>query len=240
MNREEFIEETKKLGINITEEIMNKFDTYINFLIEYNEHTNLTAIKHYESILLKHFFDSLMLEHYFDFKNTKRILDIGTGAGFPGMILAIMHPKIEVTLLDSNNKKLKFLELLSEKINVKNIKTVHERAEDYVNLERQKFDVVTSRAVSDLEILSELSIPFLKIGGYFIPLKGKIDDELNRSKEIIKILGGNIKNIFNYELIKENSTRNIILIEKVSDTPNKYPRNYSQIKRIVEKKTKIK
>lgn len=240
MNREEFIEETKKLGINITEEIMNKFDTYINFLIEYNEHTNLTAIKDYESILLKHFFDSLMLEHYFDFKNTKRILDIGTGAGFPGMILAIMHPKIEVTLLDSNNKKLKFLELLAEKINVKNIKIVHERAEDYVNRERQKFDVVTSRAVSDLEILSELSIPFLKIGGYFIPLKGKIDDELNRSKEIIKNLGGNIKNIFNYELIKENSTRNIILIEKVSDTPNKYPRNYSQIKRIVEKKTKIK
>lgn len=240
MNREEFIEETKKLGINITEEIMNKFDTYINFLIEYNEHTNLTAIKDYESILLKHFFDSLMLEHYFDFKNTKRILDIGTGAGFPGMILAIMHPEIEVTLLDSNNKKLKFLELLSEKINIKNIKTVHERAEEYVNLERQKFDVVTSRAVSDLEILSELSIPFLKIGGYFIPLKGKIDDELNRSKEIIKNLGGNIKNIFNYELIKENSTRNIILIEKVSDTPNKYPRNYSQIKRIVEKKTKIK
>ncbi len=240
MNREEFIEETKKLGINITEEIMNKFDTYINFLIEYNEHTNLTAIKDYESILLKHFFDSLMLEHYFDFKNTKRILDIGTGAGFPGMILAIMHPEIEVTLLDSNNKKLKFLELLAEKINVKNIKIVHERAEDYVNRERQKFDVVTSRAVSDLEILSELSIPFLKIGGYFIPLKGKIDDELNRSKEIIKNLGGNIKNIFNYELIKENSTRNIILIEKVSDTPNKYPRNYSQIKRIVEKKTKIK
>ena len=240
MNREEFIEETKKLGINITEETMNKFDTYINFLIEYNEHTNLTAIKDYESILLKHFFDSLMLEHYFDFKNTKRILDIGTGAGFPGMILAIMHPEIEVTLLDSNNKKLKFLELLAEKINVKNIKTVHERAEDYVNRERQKFDVVTSRAVSDLEILSELSIPFLKIGGYFIPLKGKIDDELNRSKEIIKNLGGNIKNIFNYELIKENSTRNIILIEKVSDTPNKYPRNYSQIKRIVEKKTKIK
>lgn len=240
MNREEFIEETKKLGINITEEIMNKFDTYINFLIEYNEHTNLTAIKDYESILLKHFFDSLMLEHYFDFKNTKRILDIGTGAGFPGMILAIMHPKIEVTLLDSNNKKLKFLELLAEKINVKNIKIVHERAEEYVNRERQKFDVVTSRAVSDLEILSELSIPFLKIGGYFIPLKGKIDDELNRSKEIIKNLGGNIKNIFNYELIKENSTRNIILIEKISDTPNKYPRNYSQIKRIVEKKTKIK
>lgn len=240
MNREEFIEETKKLGINITEEIMNKFDTYINFLIEYNEHTNLTAIKDYESILLKHFFDSLMLEHYFDFKNTKRILDIGTGAGFPGMILAIMHPEIEVTLLDSNNKKLKFLELLVEKINVKNIKIVHERAEDYVNRERQKFDVVTSRAVSDLEILSELSIPFLKIGGYFIPLKGKIDDELNRSREIIKLLGGNIKNIFNYELIKENSTRNIILIEKVSDTPNKYPRNYSQIKRIVEKKTKIK
>ena len=240
MNREEFIEETKKLGINITEEIMNKFDTYINFLIEYNEHTNLTAIKDYESILLKHFFDSLMLEHYFDFKDTRRILDIGTGAGFPGMILAIMHPEIEVTLLDSNNKKLKFLELLAEKINVKNIKIVHERAEDYVNRERQKFDVVTSRAVSDLEILSELSIPFLKIGGYFIPLKGKIDDELNRSKKIIKNLGGNIKNIFNYELIKENSTRNIILIEKVSDTPNKYPRNYSQIKRIVEKKTKIK
>ena len=240
MNREEFIEETKKIGINITEEIMNKFDIYINFLIEYNEHTNLTAIKDYESILLKHFFDSLMLEHYFDFKNTKRILDIGTGAGFPGMILAIMHPGIEVTLLDSNNKKLKFLELLAEKTNVKNIKIVHERAEDYVNRERQKFDVVTSRAVSDLEILSELSIPFLKIGGYFIPLKGKIDDELNRSKEIIKNLGGNIKNIFNYELIKENSTRNIILIEKVSDTPNKYPRNYSQIKRIVEKKTKIK
>lgn len=233
MNKEEFLKELSKENIIIDENLFNKFTIYIDFLMEYNEHTNLTAIRDYDMILLKHFYDCLIIEKYFDFKNVKTLLDIGTGAGFPGMILAIMHPNIEVTLLDSNNKKLKFLELLTKKLSLKNVILINKRAEEYVKEKREYFDVVTSRAVSHLAILSELSIPFIKIGGYFIPLKGNIEVELQQSKDIISILGGTIEKINNYQLIKENSMRNILIIKKITKTNILYPRNYSQIKKIV-------
>lgn len=240
MNKEEFISELSKNGIIITDDTFNKFDIYINFLLEYNAHTNLTSIKEYDSILLKHFYDSIIIEKYYDFSKAKTILDIGTGAGFPGMILAIMHPNIKITLLDSNNKKLKFLELLTKKMEINNVELIHERAEIYVKNTRESFDIVTSRAVSDLQMLSELSIPFVKENGYFIPLKGNIEDELKRSKKIIEELGGTIENIYNYELPQEDSNRTILIVKKIKHTPNKYPRQYSQIKKSVEKSMKIK
>lgn len=240
MNKEEFISELSKNGIIITDDTFNKFDIYINFLLEYNSHTNLTSIKEYDSILLKHFYDSIIIEKYYDFSKVKTILDIGTGAGFPGMILAIMHPNIKITLLDSNNKKLKFLELLTKKLEINNVELIHERAEIYIKNTRESFDIVTSRAVSDLQMLSELSIPFVKENGYFIPLKGNIEDELKRSKKIIEELGGTIENIYNYELPQEDSNRTILIVKKIKHTPNKYPRQYSQIKKSVEKSMKIK
>ena len=240
MNKEEFISELSKNGIIITDNTFNKFDIYINFLLEYNSHTNLTSIKEYDSILLKHFYDSIIIEKYYDFSKVKTILDIGTGAGFPGMILAIMHPNIKITLLDSNNKKLKFLELLTKKLEINNVELIHERAEIYIKNTRESFDIVTSRAVSDLQMLSELSIPFVKENGYFIPLKGNIEDELKRSKKIIEELGGTIENIYNYELPQEDSNRTILIVKKIKHTPNKYPRQYSQIKKSVEKSMKIK
>lgn len=240
MNKNEFINELKKLNIIITEEQFKKIDLYIKLLMEYNKHTNLTAIKDYESILLKHFFDSLMIEQYNYLNNAKTVLDIGTGAGFPGMVIAIMHEDITVTLLDSNNKKIKFLELLIKELNIKNVKLVNKRAEEYIETMRSKFDIVTSRAVSHLAILSEISIPFVKVGGYFIPLKGNIEEELELSKNIIQLLGGKINDVHHYHLIKEDATRNILVVQKETETSLKYPRNYSQIKKSVEKMIKIK
>jgi len=240
MNKEEFVNELSKFDIKIEDATLEKFNIYIEELLKYNEHTNLTAIRDYDSVLLKHFFDSLMIERFYDFSSVETLLDIGTGAGFPGMVLAIIHPNIKVTLLDSNNKKLKFLELLTMKLGINNVEIVHERAEEFANKRREYYDVTTSRAVSDLQILSELSIPFCKINGYFIPLKGNVDDELKRSKKIIAELGGNIEKTFTYKLIKEDSLRNIILIKKIKKTPDKYPRAYSKIKNDVEKSSKIK
>lgn len=240
MNTDEFIKKLKEMNIYVDEEIMKKFDIYMEELIEYNKHTNLTAIRDKDEILLKHFFDSLMIEKYFDFSKVNTLLDIGTGAGFPGLILAIMHKNLKVTLLDSNNKKLKFLELLTNKLNITNVEIVHDRAEEYIKTRREYYDVVTSRAVSDLQMLSELSIPFIKIGGYFIPLKGKIEDELKRSKKIIEVLGASIESINTFELENTQALRNILLIKKVKSTPLKYPRAYSKIKNDVEKSIKIK
>ena len=188
MNKEEFIKQLAKDNIKIDDKTLEQLNIYKDFLIEYNKHTNLTAIKDEEDIYLKHFYDSIIVSKYYQFKNQK-ILDIGTGAGFPGMVLKIFFPDLKLTLLDSNNKKIKFLNELCEKMNIKDINTICERAEDYCLKNRELFDIVTSRAVSNLTTLSELSIPFVKKGGYFIPLKGGNKEEIESAKEAISILG---------------------------------------------------
>ena len=227
MNKEEFSDCLKKINITLTPDQESKLNIYADFLIEYNKHTNLTAIKEKNSIYLKHFYDSLTINKYI--KENNKVLDIGTGAGFPGMVLAILNPKSNFVLLDSNNKKINFLYSLNEKLNLDNISLVHERAEEYVRNNFEQFDIVTSRAVADLRILLELSLPALKINGLFIPLKSNIDEELNNSQETIKILGGNLLKKEELILPIENSKRTILLISHQNKTTNTYPRSYDKI-----------
>ncbi len=229
MNKEEFINEVSKLGINLTEDQLNKLDTYAKFLVEYNSHTNLTAITEEDQIYLKHFYDSITLVKAIDLTKINNLIDVGTGAGFPGMVIKILFPNIVVTLLDSNNKKISFLEELGNKLNLTNINYYHGRAEDFCLKNRETFDLVTARAVSNMTTLSELCLPLTKLNGYFIPLKGSNEEEINSSLNAIKKLGGNIEEIIKFSLPYEESTRNIIKIKKVTNTPKEYPRRYDKI-----------
>lgn len=229
MNKEEFINEVNKLGINLTEDQLNKLDTYAKFLVEYNSHTNLTAITEEDQIYLKHFYDSITLVKAIDLTKINNLIDVGTGAGFPGMVIKILFPNIVVTLLDSNNKKISFLEELGNKLNLTNINYYHGRAEDFCLKNRETFDLVTARAVSNMTTLSELCLPLTKLNGYFIPLKGSNEEEINSSLNAIKKLGGNIEEIIKFSLPYEESTRNIIKIKKVTNTPKEYPRRYDKI-----------
>jgi 16S rRNA (guanine527-N7)-methyltransferase len=238
MNKDEFIKQVKELGIDITTEELNKLDKYYNHLIEYNKHTNLTAITEEKDVYLKHFYDSLTIVKAYKFKDEK-VLDIGTGAGFPGIILKIFFPSLEMTLLDSNNKKIKFLEEIIDILELKNIKTINSRAEEYIKEKREYFDVVTSRAVANLTTLSEISLPFTKINGYFIPLKGGNLEEIIDAEYAIKELGGLTEKDLKLVLPIENSNRNILMIKKVKATDKKYPRQYNQIlKNPLKKKVK--
>ena len=203
MNKEEFIKEVFKLGINLTEDQLSKLDTYAKFLVEYNTHTNLTAITSEDQIYLKHFYDSITIVKALDLTKVNNLIDIGTGAGFPGMVLKIIFPNLEVTLLDSNNKKITFLQELGNKLNLTNIYYFHGRAEEYCLKHRETFDLVTARAVSNMNTLSELCLPLTKLGGYFIPLKGSNEEEITSSINAIKELGGNVEEI----IIHEDMTR---------------------------------
>ena len=217
MNKNEFINEVKKLNIDINEEILEK----------YNQHTNLTAIKEERDIYLKHFYDSLTIVKVIDLNQVDSLLDIGSGAGFPGMVIKIFFPNINVTLLDSNNKKTKFLESLAQLLNI-DVNIVNQRVEEYSQDNLNKFMVVTSRAVANLRILAELSLPLVKENGYFIPLKGNLDKTLEDSIDTIKIMGGKIINRVEFNLYENNGMRNILLIEKIKKTDFKL-RSYEQI-----------
>ena len=229
MNKQEFINTVGELGINLTEEQLNQLDTYCNFLLEYNSHTNLTAIKEEEQVYLKHFYDSLTFIKALDVTKYNNLLDIGTGAGFPGMVLKIVYPELEVTLLDSNNKKINFLQELAKKLDLKKVDFYHGRAEDFCVKNRETFDIVTARAVTNMTALSELCLPLVKINGYFIALKGSNQEELEDSKNAIKILGGQIEDTINFELPYEGGERNIVRINKQKNTPKEYRRRYDKI-----------
>lgn len=229
MNKEEFIKEIKNIGIILTEKQLEQLQIYCDFLLEYNTHTNLTAIKEPNQVYLKHFYDSLTFVKAIDLTKYKTLLDIGTGAGFPGMVIKIAFPELEVTLLDSNNKKINFLKELSEKLNLTKINFYHGRAEDFCHKNREKFDIVTARAVSNMSILSELCLPLTKINGYFIALKGSNITEIEESKNAIKELGGQVEKIINFKLPTEESVRNIVKILKINMTQKKYPRRYEKI-----------
>lgn len=229
MNKEDFKAELKKLSINLSEEQMRALETYKDMLIEHNNKFNLTAIKTEEEIYLKHFYDSLTITKVVDLNSNLKVLDIGTGAGFPGLVLKIVFPCLDITLLDSNNKKITFLNNVIEKLNLKNIRCIYGRAEELNDNYREHFDIITSRAVAHLRILSELSIPFLKIQGYFIPMKGKLEPEFSESKSTLKILNTSVEAIEEFLLPIEKSNRTILKIKKVSCTPKIYPRNYNTI-----------
>lgn len=235
MNKEEFTKELEKLNIKITSEDLSSFETYKSLLQEYNKKFNLTSIIEDKEIYLKHFYDSLCLMKVEEIKTGASILDIGTGAGFPGIPLGIINKDKKITLIESNGKKISFLNVIKEKLNLNNIEIINSRAEEYARLHREKFDIVTSRAVSHLQVISELSLPTLKINGLFIPMKSNIEEELKVSQEYIKKLGGKLENIITYSLPIENSKRTILCIRKTNKTDTKYPRDYSKITKEIKK-----
>lgn len=212
---------------NIDEETCEKFHRYYELLIDWNKKINLTAITEEDDVALKHFIDSLNSNSRNLIKDGMNIIDIGTGAGFPGLPLKINQPSINLTLVDSLNKRITFLNNVINELKLKNVITIHSRAEDLGNNKdfREKFDICVSRAVANLATLSELCLPFVKCGGYFISLKGpKAPEELENAKNAISLLGGKICGIDNYNISDTELNHNVIIIKKVSQTPTKYPR----------------
>lgn len=231
MTISEFIEELKKLNIEPTEEQLNQLNKYYELIVEYNKVMNLTGITEKEQVYLKHFYDSLTIAKVIDLNKEETVCDIGTGAGFPGIVLKILFPNLKVTLIDSLNKRIEFLKIVIKELNLNNIEAIHARAEEYAKDNIEKFDVVTSRAVAPLNILLELSIPLLKINKYFISYKGIISREIIESENALKQLDSKIEKIEEFELPKENSNRTIIKIKKIHKTNKKYPRKFSEIKK---------
>lgn len=229
MNIEEFkkimIFYGEKIDIKFTEEQLNQFHEYMNLLLEWNEKINLTAITDPNEVILKHFIDSLTINKYI--KENSTLADVGTGAGFPGIPLKILRPDLKITLVDSLNKRINFLNEVINKLNLVNIETVHSRIEDFGKDKkyREIFDFVTARAVANLAVLSEYLLPIAKVGGQCVCMKGSsVEEELSNGKNAIKVLGGKIKNIDEFVLPDSDMSRNVIIIDKIKNTPNKYPR----------------
>ena len=227
--KEEFKEKLKKmlkeLEIEIENHQLDQFYEYMNFLLEWNEKINLTAITEQDEILLKHFVDSLTILKYL--KPEEKIVDIGTGAGFPGIPLAILKEDNHFTLVDSLNKRINFLNDVKEKIALENVTTLHLRAEEFgqSKIYREKFDVAVSRAVANLSVLVEYLLPAIKVGGKVICMKGsQIEEERKTAQFAIKELGGEVQKVEEIYLPGTDMKRNIILIEKIKPTPKKYPR----------------
>lgn len=220
---EKMQKECKNIDIMLEAEQIAQFYEYMNELITWNEKINLTAIVEPEEIIKKHFVDCLAILKYVE--KESQIIDVGTGAGFPGIPLKIAEPSLNITLLDSLNKRINFLNQIISKINLKNIKAIHSRAEEYVTKEtRETYDIAVSRAVAELPTLLEYLMPYIKPKGICICMKGpKAIEELEKSKNAIQILGGKIEKIENIK-IAENMERNIIIIRKIRNTPAKYPR----------------
>lgn len=228
MNKEEFKNELSKLGISLTDTQLESLEKYANILIDYNKHTNITAITDKESIYLKHFYDSLTLTKIINLNTNLKVLDIGSGGGFPGIVIKIIFPNLNITLLDSNNKKSEFQKYVIKELNLKDIEVINDRAENYFK-KGLKYDLVVARAVSNMLVLDELCIPFLKINGNAVLMKSEVNEELTQSKKGIEILGGKIIDIQEFRLPKEESLRTLIKIQKEKETPKEYPRIYDKI-----------
>ena len=229
MNIETFIKEVEKLNISVTKENLAYLAKYKDLLVEYNKKFNLTAIKSDEEIYLKHFYDSLTLIKAYSLKGNLKLLDIGTGAGFPGIVLKIFYPDLELTLLDSNHKKIAFLEVVIKELNLKNVTCINSRAENLPKTYREYFDIVTSRAVAHLRILLELSIPYLKVGGKLIAMKGLSEEEIKESAKILEKLDSTIVDTIKFNLPIEGSNRSLVIVQKNKKTNEIYPRSYDKI-----------
>lgn len=231
MTIEEFKREVEKLCIECTDNQLALLEKYAYFLLEYNKSVNLTAIRDIEGVYLKHFYDSILTfsNELIDFNKVDKLIDVGTGAGFPGLVIKIFFPNIKVTLLDSNNKKTKFLEKLISHLELTGVTVVNERAENYVKKHRQEFDVSVARAVSELRIITELCLPLTKNNGYFIALKSNYEEELKNAIPAINELNSKIALIKEFELPKENARRSIIYFCVDKTISEKYPRSYEQI-----------
>lgn len=223
--KEKLIINVDKLGINLSEIQLKQFYNYMNLLIEWNKKVNLTAITEPDEIILKHFVDSLTISKYIS--DGTKVVDVGTGAGFPGIPLKIVRQDVDITLLDSLQRRINFLDEVINELNLEKITTVHSRVEDFGKNKkyREEFDIATSRAVANLSTLSEYLLPLVKVGGKVISMKGSlIQEELENSKNAIKILGGQIEKVDEFDLPNSDISRNIVLIDKIKNTPNRYPR----------------
>lgn len=219
----------EKYQLELSETVYDKFAVYADFLVEYNKNVNLTAITDGEEILVKHFLDSVLICKYCDIPQNCSLIDVGTGAGFPSVPLKIFRPDIKITLLDSLNKRITFLQLLCEKLGIE-ADFIHGRAEDSGKnpLYREKFDIACARAVANLSVLSEFCMPFVRKNGFFISMKG-LSENIEDSRRSVEILGGKLENPVDYSL--ENDGRRIVKVIKISHTPTKFPRNSGQIKK---------
>ena len=228
MEENEFINECKKLNLQINENILKKLYKYSDLLQTWNRKFNLTDTK---DIFLKHFYDSITIVKTELITTEKPIslADIGTGAGFPGIVIAIFFKNINVTLIESNEKKCKFLNEVKEQLQLENITIVNERAEILSKKEREKYDILTSRAVANLKVLCEIAIPLLKVNGYFLPLKSNINEELENTEKLFQKLFIKLEKIISFKLPIEQSLRNILIIKKTKETEKKYPREYKNI-----------
>ncbi len=231
MNKELFLKELEKINITLTEEQLTKLDTFYKLLVEKNKLMNLTAITDKEEVYLKHFYDSLTLQKVLDLKENIRICDLGTGAGFPGIVLKIAFPNLKVTLVDSLNKRIEFLKEVKKTLNLENIDIISSRIEDFSKQNKEKFDVLVTRAVAKTNVILELGTQALKTNGYFILMKGDIEEELKNSKNSLKKLNYNIEQIDKFNLPIENSLRTLLKLKKLCPTNDIYPRDFAKIKK---------
>jgi 16S rRNA (guanine527-N7)-methyltransferase len=224
---DQFRKDLEALGISLTEKQIEQFLIYYEMLVEWNSFMNLTAITEYDDVMKKHFIDSISLIKAYDVTKSASVIDVGTGAGFPGLALKIAYPNLKVTLLDSLNKRIQFLDAVIDKLQLKDVTTVHGRAEDFAKPDkfRESFDLCVSRAVANLSTLSEYCLPFVKEGGCFISYKSeKIAEELELSGNAISLLGGKVERQVEFQLPDSDIYRNLFIIKKVKITPKKYPR----------------
>ena len=229
MNIDDFKCELVKLGLICDEKKLFQLKKYYELLVCWNEKINLTAITNKEDVYLKHFYDSLTVCKVIDFSKVSSLCDVGTGAGFPGLVLKIFFPHIKLTLVDSLNKRIKFLDVVVNELELNDVITIHSRVEEYGKINREKFDVVIARAVSSFNILLEYCIPLVKMNSYFISMRG-IDDTED-GKNALKLLDSSIVNKISFRLPFENSLRTIALIKKNNYTNRKFPRRFSEIKK---------
>lgn len=222
-----FENKLNELGITLTDKQLQQFDKFYELLVEWNKVMNLTGITEYDEVNEKHFVDSLSIVKAIDIKSVESVIDIGTGAGFPGIPLKIAFPHLKVVLLDSLNKRINFLNTVIAELGLTDISTIHGRAEDYAKQDeyREKFNLCVSRAVANLSTLSEYCIPYVSLGGMFVPYKsGEIDEEVQQSKKAIHILGGKLEDIVKFQLPGTEIGRSFVKIKKIQNTTKKYPR----------------
>lgn len=222
-----FQKSLEEKGVPLSSRQLEQFELYFKMLVEWNEKMNLTAITDHLGVYLKHFYDSITAAFYFDFSKDYTICDVGAGAGFPSIPIKICFPHLEISIVDSLQKRITFLNELATSLQLEKVTFYHDRAETFGKRPeiRESFDIVVARAVARMSVLSELCIPLVKVGGQFIAMKGaNLSEELEAGKKAINVLGGKVESVHNFQLPIEDSERNIVIIKKEKKSPNKYPR----------------